>query len=107
MSLVPISVSHSKLQHIRPADIEGTRRGGRLSSIESLEVLWEFNRSAHHCILSLDALTRHEGFDVVKVKALAADMNRARAAANAYLISVIGTAETAMAFSSTQIGKPQ
>lgn len=71
-----------------------------MSSIESLEVLWEFNRSAHHCILSLDALTRHEGFDAAKVKALAEDMNRARAAANAYLISVIGIAENATALSS-------
>ncbi len=69
-----------------------------MSSIESLEVLWEFNRSAHHCILSLDALTRHEGFDAGKVTALAAEMNRARAAANAYLISVIGSAERATAF---------
>jgi hypothetical protein len=68
-----------------------------VSSIESLEVLWEFNRSAHHSILSLDALTRHDGFDAGRVKALAADMNRARAAANAYLISVIGTAEEATA----------
>lgn len=72
-----------------------------MSSIESLEVLWEFNRSAHHCILSLDALTRHDGFDAAKVAALAAEMIRARAAANVYLISVIGNAENAMAFSST------
>ncbi len=74
-----------------------------MSSIESLEVLWEFNRSAHHCILSLDALTRHEGFDAARVAALAAEMNRARAAANAYLISVIGSAERATAFLSTPI----
>ncbi len=49
-----------------------------MSSIESLEVLWEFNRSAHHCILSLDALTRHKGFDAAKVKALAAVMSERR-----------------------------
>lgn len=72
-----------------------------MTSIESLEVFWEFNRSAHHCILSLDALTRHDGFDSARVKALAADMNRAKAAANAYLISVIGAAESATALSST------
>ena len=68
-----------------------------MSSIESLEVLWEFNRSAHHCILSLDALTRHKGFDADKVNLLAAEINRARAAANAYLISVIGAAEESLA----------
>ena len=73
-----------------------------MSSIESLEVLWEFNRSAHHCMLSLDALTRHEGFDAGRVKALVADMNRARAAANAYLISVIRTAEEATALTCTE-----
>jgi hypothetical protein len=68
-----------------------------VSFIESLEVLWEFNRSAHQCILSLDALTRHDGFDAARVTALAAEMNRARAAANLYLISVIGAAESAKA----------
>ncbi|HLH40408.1 MAG TPA: hypothetical protein VKX39_14755 [Bryobacteraceae bacterium] len=73
-----------------------------MSSIESLEVLWEFNRSAHHCIMSLDALTRHDGFDAARVMALAADMNRARASANAYLISVIGTAEEATALTCTK-----
>jgi hypothetical protein len=43
----------------------------------------------------------------ITVKALAAGMIRARATANAYLISAIGTAETAASFSSTPKREPQ
>jgi hypothetical protein len=68
-----------------------------MSSIDSLEVLWEFNRSVHHGIMSLDALTRNERFDADKLKALAADVVKARAAANVYLVGVIGAQELALA----------
>jgi hypothetical protein len=67
-----------------------------ISSIDSLEVLWEFNRCIHQGIMSLDALTRNELFDTSQLKALAADVVRARAAANIYLVAVIGSHEAAL-----------
>jgi hypothetical protein len=66
------------------------------SSIDSLEVLWEFNRSIHQGIMSLDALTRNGLFDATHLKALAADVAKARAAANVYLVAVIGSQEAAL-----------
>jgi hypothetical protein len=62
-------------------------------SFDAFEVLYEFNKNIHHGVLCLEALTRHEGFDQAKVNTLAADVVKAKAAANAYLISVIGAAE--------------
>jgi len=67
------------------------------NSIESLEVLWEFNRSMHLGIMSLDALTRNRLFDADMLKALAADIVKAKAATNAYLVQVIFPNETAIA----------
>jgi hypothetical protein len=64
-----------------------------ISSIDSLEALWEFNRSIHQGILSLDALTRSDLFDAERLKALAGEVVRARAAANVYLVAVIGSKE--------------
>jgi hypothetical protein len=62
-------------------------------SFDTFEVLYEFNKNIHHGVLCLEALTRHGGFDREKVNTLAADVVKAKAAANAYLISVIGAAE--------------
>ena len=62
-------------------------------NFDTFEVLYEFNKSIHHGILCLEALTKHEGFDRVKISILAADVVKTKAAANAYLIAVIGAAE--------------
>jgi hypothetical protein len=67
-----------------------------ISSLDSLEALWEFNRSIHQGIMSLDALTRSDLFDATHLKALAADVVKARAAANVYLVAVIGSQEAAL-----------
>lgn len=68
-----------------------------VSSIESLEVLWEFNRSIHHGVMSLDALTRNQLFDANKLRALTADIVRVKARTNAYLVDVIFANEGAIA----------
>lgn len=60
---------------------------------DTFEALYEFNKNIHHGLLCLDALTRHDGFDRATINTLAADVVKAKAAANAYLISVIGAAE--------------
>jgi hypothetical protein len=60
---------------------------------DTFEILYEFNKNIHHGVLCLEALTRHDGFDRETINTLAADVVRAKAAANAYLISVIGAAE--------------
>jgi hypothetical protein len=64
-----------------------------ISSIDSLEAFWEFNRSIHQGIMSLDSLTRSDLFDAERLKALASEVVRARAAANVYLVAVIGSKE--------------
>lgn len=62
---------------------------------DTFEALYEFNKSIHHGVLCLEALTKHDGFDRETISTLAADVARAKAAANAYLIGVIGMAESA------------
>jgi hypothetical protein len=66
---------------------------------DTFEALYEFNKHIHHGVLCLEALTRHDGFDGERISTLAADVTRAKAAANAYLISVIGAAETSQTVS--------
>ena len=63
------------------------------SDFETFEVLYEFNKNIHHGVLCLDALTKHDGFDRTMISILAADVVKAKCAANAYLISVIAAAE--------------
>lgn len=60
---------------------------------DTFEVLYEFNKNIHHGVLCLEALTKHDGFDRATISTLAADVVKAKAAANAYLIAVIGAAE--------------
>jgi hypothetical protein len=62
-------------------------------NFDTFEVLYEFNKNIHHGVLCLEALTKHDGFDRATIIALSADVLRAKSAANAYLISVIGSAE--------------
>lgn len=62
-------------------------------NFDTFEVLYEFNKNIHHGVLCLEALTKHGGFDRATIIALAADVLKAKSAANAYLISVIGAAE--------------
>ncbi|HTB12119.1 MAG TPA: hypothetical protein VK752_11130 [Bryobacteraceae bacterium] len=59
----------------------------------TFEALYEFNKNIHHGVLCLEALTRHDGFDRATITMLATDVVKAKCAANAYLISVIGAAE--------------
>ena len=66
-------------------------------NFDTFEVLYEFNKSIHHGVLCLEALTKHDGFDRETIGTLAADVVKAKAAANAYLIGVIGAAEFSMA----------
>jgi hypothetical protein len=67
---------------------------------DTFEVLYEFNKNIHHGVLCLEALTKHDGFDRATISTLAADVVKAKAAANAYLIGVIGATETQAALSS-------
>jgi len=62
-------------------------------NFDTFEVLYEFNKNIHHGVLCLEALTKHDGFDRATIIALSADVLRAKSAANAYLISVIGSVE--------------
>jgi hypothetical protein len=62
-------------------------------NFDTFEVLYEFNKHVHHGVLCLEALTKHDGFDRATIIALTADVLKAKSAANAYLISVIGAAE--------------
>ena len=61
-------------------------------TFDTFEVLYEFNKSIHHGVLCLEALTKHDGFDPKTIST--ADVVKAKAAANAYLIGVIGAAES-------------
>lgn len=61
---------------------------------DTFEVLYEFNKNIHHGVLCLEALTKHDGFDRETISILVADVVKAKAAANAYLIGVIGAAES-------------
>ncbi len=70
--------------------------GGKVG-FDTFEVLYEFNKSIHHGVLCLEALTKHDGFDQQTISTLAADVVKAKAAANAYLIGVIGAAEGTVA----------
>jgi hypothetical protein len=72
-------------------------------SFDTFEALYEFNKNLHHGVLCLEALTRHDSFDREKINALAADIAKAKAAANAYLIGVIGLAESAVSASSAAV----
>lgn len=63
-------------------------------SFDTFEALYEFNKHIHQGVLCLEALTRHDGFDRATINTLAADVVKAKAAANGYLIGVIGAAET-------------
>ena len=72
-------------------------------SFDTFEVLYEFNKNIHHGILCLEALTRHGGFDREKVNTLAADVVKAKAAANVYLISIIGAAEAVSSQETPQV----
>jgi hypothetical protein len=65
----------------------------RTLGFDTFEVLYEFNKNIHHGVLCLEALTKHDGFDGTMIRTLAADVIKAKAAANAYLIAVIGAAE--------------
>jgi len=60
---------------------------------DTFEVLYEFNKNIHLGVLCLEALTKHDGFDRATIITLAADVLKAKSAANTYLISVIGAAE--------------
>jgi hypothetical protein len=62
-------------------------------SFDTFEALYEFNKHIHHGVLCLEALTKHDSFDRETISTLAADVTKAKAAANAYLIAVIGAAE--------------
>jgi hypothetical protein len=64
-------------------------------NFDTFEVLYEFKKNIHHGVLCLEALTKHDGFDRETIYILCADVVRAKCAANAYLIAVIGAAEAA------------
>ena len=62
-------------------------------AFDTFQVLTEFNRSIRHAVLSLEALTRRQGFDDKTVEKLAHSILTAKAATNCYLISVLADSE--------------
>lgn len=51
-------------------------------SLDTFEVLYEFNKNIHHSVLCLEALNRHDAFDKDRIDALSADLEKSKIAVN-------------------------
>jgi hypothetical protein len=65
-----------------------------LSTFDTVEILAEFSKAVRHSLIALESLHDLDGIDQAKVGVLAESVRHAHADATAYLVSIIGRAES-------------